>query len=85
MRLRGVPRKIVSDRDAKFTSKFWKELFAGLRTELAFNTTYHPQIDGQTERLNRILENMLRTYVMHQHRKWEEYIPFFDFAYNNGY
>jgi len=43
VRLHGVPRKIVSDRDAKFTSKFWKELFAGLGTELAFNTTYYPQ------------------------------------------
>ena len=65
VRLRLVPKKIVSDRDAKFTSKFWKELFAGLGTELAFRTTYHSQIYGQTERVNRILEDMLRMYVMH--------------------
>ena len=65
VRLHGVLKKIVLDRDAKFTSKFWKELFAGLGTELAFNTTYHPQINGQIERFNRILKNMLRMYVMH--------------------
>ena len=66
VRLHGVPKKIVSDRDAKFTSRFWNELFIGLGIELAFNTTYHPHIDGQTERVNKILEDMLRMYVMHQ-------------------
>jgi len=66
VRLHGVLKKIVSERDAKFTSKFWKELFAGLGTKLAFITTYHPQIDGKTEKVNRILEDMLRMYVMHQ-------------------
>eukprot|EP00253_Pinus_taeda_P020143 PITA_20143 len=65
-RLHGVPKKIVSDRDAKFTSKFWKELFAGLGTKLAFSTTYHLQTDGQRNRVNKILEEMLRMYVMHQ-------------------
>ena len=54
VRLHGVPKKIISNRYAKFTSIFWKELFAGLGTELAFNTTYHPLIDGQTERVNTI-------------------------------
>ena len=66
VRLHNVPKKIVSDRDAKFTSKFWKKLFAGLGIELAFNTTYHPQKNGQTDRVNKILEDMLRMYVMHQ-------------------
>ena len=46
VRLHGVPKKIVSNSDAKFTSKFWKDLFSGLGTELAFNTTYHLQTDG---------------------------------------
>ena len=64
--LHGVPKKIVSDKDAKFTSKFWKDFFVGLGTELAFSTTYHSQTDGQKERVNMILEDMLRMYVMHQ-------------------
>ncbi len=85
VRLHIVLRKIVLDRDVKFTSKFWKELFAGLGTELALSTTYHLQTDGQTERVNNILEDMLRMCVMHQHWKWEEYLPLVEFTYNNGY
>ena len=71
MRLHGVPNKIVSDKDEKLTSKFWKELFVGLGKELAFITTYHLQTDGQTKRVNKILEDILRMYVMHQQKKWE--------------
>ena len=85
VRYHGVPKNIVSDKDVNFTSRFWKELFAGLVTKLAFSTTYHPQTDGKTKRVNRILEEMLRMYVMHQQRKWEEYLPLVEFAYNNGY
>jgi len=85
VKLHGVPKKIILDRDAKFTSKFWKNLFEGLGTKLAFNTTYHLQIDGKTKRVNMILEDMLRMYVMHQQRKWEEYLPLVEFSYNNGY
>jgi len=85
VRLHGVLKKIVSNRDAKFTSKFCKELFAGLGTELAFSIVYHPQKDGNIERDNRILEDMLRMYVTHQHRRWEEYLPLVEFSYNNGY
>lgn len=54
-------------------------------TELAFSTCYHPQIDGQTERANKILEDMLRMYVMQKQNKWEEYLPLVEFTYNNGY
>jgi len=66
VKLHGVPKKIVSDMDAKFTSKFWKELFAGSGTELAFSKTYHSQTDEHIEMVNKILEDMLRMYVMHQ-------------------
>jgi hypothetical protein len=57
----------------------------GLETKLLFSTAYHPQTDGQTKRVNQILEDMLRIHVMHQPRKWEDYLPLVEFAYNNGY
>jgi hypothetical protein len=60
----GIPKKIVSDRDPKFTSKFWRRLFKGFGTNLNFNTTYHPMFDGKTERVNQVIEYMLRMYVM---------------------
>ena len=85
MRLHGVPRNIVKNRDAKFTSKFWKELFVGLGKILAFITTYHPRTDGKIERVNRILQEMVRMHAMHQQRKCEEYLPLVEFAYNNGF
>lgn len=72
MSLYGVFKKIISNRDVKFTSRFWKELFARLGIELDLSITYHPQANGKMERKNRVLEDMLRMYVMHQLRKWEE-------------
>jgi hypothetical protein len=83
--LHGMPKEIVFDRDTKFTSNFWKSLMAGLETKLLFSTAYHPQTDGQTERVNQILEDMLRMHVMNQPRKWEDYLPLVEFAYNNDY
>jgi hypothetical protein len=74
-RLHGMPREIVYDRDTKSTSIFWKSLMAGFETKWLFITTYHPQTDGQTERVNQILEDMLRMHVMHQPKKWEDYLP----------
>jgi transposase InsO family protein len=56
----GVPKKIVSDRGTQFTSKFWKRFHETLDTQLRFSSTYHPQTDGQIERVNQILEDMLR-------------------------
>jgi transposase InsO family protein len=84
-RLHGMPKEIVSDRDTKFTSNFWKSLMVGLETKLLFSTTYHPQTDGQMERVNQILEDMLRMHVMHQPKKWEDFLPLVEFTYNNGY
>ena len=62
-RLHGIPKMVISDRDVKFTSTFWKELFVGINTNLSCSTSYHPQTDGQTERTNQIIEDMLQMYV----------------------
>ena len=76
---------IVSDRDAKFTTNFWKSLFKCLGTQLNFSTAYHPQTDGHTERVNQVLEEMLRMYVMDKPGKWEDYLQLVEFAYNNNF
>lgn len=80
VRLHGVPKKFLLDRDAKFTSKFWKDLFSRLGTELAFIIAYHLQTYGKTERDNRILEDTLRMYVMHKQWKWDQYLPLVEFS-----
>ena len=84
-RLHGIPKKIVSDRDPKFTSNFWKGLFNGFGTNLNFSTTYHLESDGQTKRMNQVIEDMLRMYVMDKLSKWEDYLYLVEFDYNNGY
>jgi hypothetical protein len=84
-RLHGIPKTIVSDRDPKFTSKFWKGLFNGFGTNLNFSTTYHPESDGKTKRVNQVIEDMLRMYVMDKPSKWEDYLQLVEFYYNNGY
>ncbi|KAE8908122.1 hypothetical protein PF003_g7981 [Phytophthora fragariae] len=59
----GLPESIVSDRDPRFTSAFWTRLFALLGTRLLMSTAAHPETDGQTERVNRVLEDVLRSYA----------------------
>ena len=59
-RLHGLPEEIISDRDSKFNGNFWQALFESLGTRLGMSTAFHPQTDGQTERMNRTLEDMLR-------------------------
>ena len=61
--LHSLPKVIISDRDPRFTGKFWRALFDLLGTDLRFNTMFHPQIDGQSERMIQMLENFLRPYV----------------------
>ena len=73
-RLHGIPKAIVLDEDSKFTSNFWKGLFEGFGTSLNMSTTYQPQTDGQTERVNQVIEDMLRFYVMDHPSKWEYYL-----------
>ena len=84
-RLHGIPKTIVSDRDPKFTSNFWTGLFKGFETNLNFSTTYHPKSDGQTERVNRVMEDILRMYLMDKPSRWEDYLHLVEFSYNNGY
>ena len=83
-KLHGFPKAIVSDRDVKFISRFWKGLFADLGTKLNFSTAYHPQANGWTERVNQVLEYILHMYVMDKPSKWEDYLHLVEFAYNNG-
>jgi hypothetical protein len=83
-RLHGLPKVIVSDRDSRFTSRFWKSLFRTLGTKLALSTAFHPQTDGQTERANHTLEDMLRAYVSYRQNDWDRYLSAAEFAYNTA-
>jgi hypothetical protein len=84
-RLHGIPKMVILDRDVKFTSAFWKELFAGINTNLNFSTSYHPQMDVNTKQTNQIIEDILHMYVRTKPSKWEDYLHLVEFAYNNGY
>ncbi len=81
----GLPRKLISDRDTRFTSRFWVALCNVLGTKQAMSTAFHPQTDGQTERVNRILEDMLRHYVSPTQDDWDLYLSLVEFAYNNAW
>ena len=81
VRLHGVPRSILSDGVVKFLSDFWKVLWGKLRTKLLFSTTCHPQIDGQTEVVNRTLSSLLRTIIQKNLKNWEDCLSFIEFAY----
>ncbi|KAL0544441.1 hypothetical protein IC582_019556 [Cucumis melo] len=85
VRLHGVPVSIVSDRDARFSSKFWKGLQTAMGTRLDFSTAFHPQTDGQTERLNQVLEDMLRACALEFPGSWDSHLHLMEFAYNNSY
>ncbi|KAL0560151.1 hypothetical protein IC582_000545 [Cucumis melo] len=85
VRLHGVPVSIVSDRDARFTSNFWKGLQTAMGTRLDFSTAFHPQTDGQTGRLNQVLEDMLRACALEFPGSWDSHLHLMEFAYNNSY
>ncbi|KAL4021115.1 hypothetical protein IC575_019905 [Cucumis melo] len=80
VRLHGVPVSIVSDRDARFTSKFWKGLQTAMETRLDFSTAFHPQTDGQTERLNQVLEDMLRACALEFPGSWDSHLHLMEFV-----
>ncbi|WVZ52135.1 hypothetical protein U9M48_003223 [Paspalum notatum var. saurae] len=83
--LHGVPKRIISDRGSQFTSRFWEQLHNSLDTKLRFSTAYHPQTDGQTERTNQILEDMLRACAIQYGTSWDKCLPYAEFSYNNSY
>jgi hypothetical protein len=83
--LHGVPKTIVSDRGPQFVAKFWEALHKSLGTKLLHSSAYHPQTSGQTERVNQILEDMLRACVLEFPQKWDECLPLAEFSYNHSY
>ena len=83
-RLHGLPKSIVSDRDTKFTSAFWRELNAAVGTDLLMSTAYHPQTDGSTERANRTVAQILRSLVQPNQLDWVSKLPAVEFTMNSS-
>jgi hypothetical protein len=84
-KLHGLPTAIISDRDKIFTSQFWKELFRMTDTQLLMSSSYHPQTDGQTERVNQCVETFLRCSVHACPRQWSKWLSLAEFWYNTSY
>jgi hypothetical protein len=76
---------IISDRGLQFVAHFWEQVQASLETHLIQSSAYHPQTDGQTERVNQILEDMLRACVLEHQGSWDQNLPWVEFSYNNSY
>src|SRR3954469_21350964 len=83
--LHGVPLEINSDRGSLFTSRFWGSFQNAMETHISFSTSSHPQSSGQVERVNQILQDMLRACVISFGKNWEKSLPFAEFAYNNSF
>jgi hypothetical protein len=83
--LHGVLKTIISNRGSQFVARFWEQLHASLETHLIHSSAYHPQTDGQTERVNQILEDMLRVCVLEHPGSWDQNLPWAEFSYNNSY
>jgi hypothetical protein len=81
-KLHGMPQSIITDRDRIFTSTFWKELFSLAEVQLQMTSSYHPQSDGQIERLNQTMETFLRCFVNACPTKWSAWLPLAEFWYN---
>jgi transposase InsO family protein len=76
---------IISDRGSQFVARFWEQLHASLGTHLIHSSTYHPQTDDQTERVNQILKDMLRAGMMKNQGSWDKHLLLAEFSYNNSY
>ena len=85
MKHHGLPKAIVSDRDPRFTGRFMTALLEILGTNQRLSTAFHPQTDGQTERMNRTLEDTLRHFVLPNHSDWDGHIAMAEFAINNSH
>ncbi|OWY91224.1 reverse transcriptase, partial [Phytophthora megakarya] len=79
----GMPNAFVSDHDPRFTARFWQEVFTLLGTQFSMSTADQPQTDGQTERMNRVLVDLLKSYAQSFHN-WSDYLPMTEFAINNA-
>jgi hypothetical protein len=83
--LHGVPKNILSDRCTQFVARFWAQVPESLGTKLIHSSSYHPQTDGQAERVNQIVEDMLRACVIHFDKSWDKCLALAEFSYNNSY
>ena len=79
----GMPKFIVSDSDPRMTSLLWRAIFDNMGTKLDFSSLFHPHIDGQSERANSTMLDLLKCYVADQKSQWEKYLPLVEFAYNS--
>jgi hypothetical protein len=85
VRYQGILKTTISDRGSIFVAHFWEQLHECLGTHLIKSSAYHPQTDGQTERVNQIIEEMLHACVLTDGPKWDKHLPLAEFLYNNSY
>ncbi|KAJ9528398.1 hypothetical protein QJQ45_020321 [Haematococcus lacustris] len=85
VRLHGMPASVITDRGPHFNSHFWEHVCALCKVAHCMSSAYHPESDGQTERVNRVIEEMLRHYVNDAHTDWAEHLPWVEFAINNSW
>ena len=83
-RLHGLPEVLISDRDPRFTSRFWRSLFDLFGTEIHISTAFHPQTDGESERMIQTVENFLRLHVERHPAEWSQQLAMAEFVANNA-